>query len=194
MHYNRAIAANPRDERYFEARANLYTARKDCRRAVEDYTRALALTASLGPGRVYMARAKCQTDLGNFAEALHDYSLALMEEPNGAQYHDGMALDFLLVDKPNEALVAVDKAIALAPTIARYHYSRGIVFARSDRRTDAIAEFARLTAATCSDGKTRNFDGAREADLATQKPLIVWWWRPELDPDHYYAKACNATP
>jgi tetratricopeptide (TPR) repeat protein len=190
LHYNHAITADPRDERYFEARGNLYAARKDCRRALLDFTHALALTAKIGPGRIYMARARCRTELGDFAEALHDYALALMEEPNGAQYYDGMTLDALLLEKPDDALVDSDKAQSLSPDNAKFRYHHAIVLARANRRAEAVAAFGALAAAYCKDGKSIAFDGAREADRARDQPLIRWWWADNRDEEKLYEKKC----
>ncbi len=128
-------------------------ARQIYQEAVAAYGQAI----ELDPEHVlaYEGRALAHYEVGAYEAAVADYRLALAREPRAETYHQlGLALRDL--QRWEEALEALDLALARAPGMGRYYFSRGRIYARMGDEERAAADLrAYLRLAPSSDAERR---------------------------------------
>ena len=136
----------------------------DWQGAVEDFTRAIELDASLSNKAVadrfdgsaaseisvsdpftaaaYLSRAIARGYLGELDEAVDDYQHALRIKPKWAEAYLG--LGYVLLDKKDfaGAIVEFSRALQLKPTLVAAHHARGTAFMKQGRMEPAIVDFS----------------------------------------------------
>ncbi|MGV1014071.1 MAG: tetratricopeptide repeat protein [Methyloceanibacter sp.] len=139
--FRKAVELMPESAVPFNGRGKAHSELKRYHAAVRDLNRAIILDAK------YLAalqnRAAANLAIGNYREAADDATLAL--DLQGEQQSPDLLLlrgrAYIGDKKLNQALVDLNKAIELSPTLAEAYIERGIVLMQSRRFDDAIADF-----------------------------------------------------
>jgi tetratricopeptide (TPR) repeat protein len=83
-----------------------------------------------------------------FEEAAQEFQAELVNVPDHAQALAFLADSYIQLNRPDEAMPLIQKAIEIDPNFARAHLDLGILYADAGRQEDAIREFklaAKLT-------------------------------------------------
>lgn len=146
-HFNRAIELDGTNAAYYEARSMEHSNGLRFAAALRDIDKAVSLSP-----RPYLLfeRGFCKLDVGMPAAGLEDFQLALRQAPLQAQFYKGVAEAEMDLDRPDEALGAIDRALLVGPQVVEWRYVRGVALSRLGRREDAIAQFDRTSACTQS--------------------------------------------
>jgi tetratricopeptide (TPR) repeat protein len=137
----------------FRASGDEDAARQTYQEAIVAYGQAIDIDPE--HALAYDGRALTHYEIGVYEAAVADYRLALAREPRAETYHQlGLALRNL--KRWDEALEALDVALARAPGMGRYHFSRGRLHAQMGDEERAAADLrAYLRLAPSSDAERR---------------------------------------
>jgi tetratricopeptide (TPR) repeat protein len=125
--------------------ANTHRAHGDEETALKTYQAAIAAygqAINIAPDYVlaYEGRGLAYYEIGSYEAAVADYRSALAHEPRAETCHQlGLALRNL--KRWDEALAELERAIARAPGVGRYYFSRGRVYAWLGDENSAIVDF-----------------------------------------------------
>lgn len=108
------------------------------REAIAAYSQAVDLDPDYVPA--YEGRALAHYEIKEFEAAVADYQAALSLQPRAETYHQ-MGLALRNLGRWDEALVALDHALARAPGVGRYYFSRGRIYYRLGDEDRAAADF-----------------------------------------------------
>ena len=123
----------------YEARALIFQLAKQSKRAITDYTAALALNPARS--QVLVNRGAAYLDIGDTTHALSDYSAVLRDQPKNfwALYNRGIIYSFYTADQ-TRALADFDAAIAIDQNYAPVYSARGILFSKLGEPARAITD------------------------------------------------------
>ncbi len=83
-------------------------------------------------------------DAGRIEESLAEYAVALELDPDDAEAHAHVGIILYLAERPRQALVSVDRALATDPGYPEALFFRGVILLRGlDRPQEALAAFER---------------------------------------------------
>jgi tetratricopeptide (TPR) repeat protein len=113
--------------------------------------RAIGLDASLSAA--FAVRGHCQKALGQNENALASYQRANQIEPAGESYFNA-GLIFAQTGKPSEALDSFNRAIRLAPNLAKLRVARADALHGAGKIQEAVADYKAALALAPSDDET----------------------------------------
>jgi len=144
QHLTVQLQANPTDRQAYFLRGNAYLDHRHFQRAIEDYTRAIAL-APQDPV-AYNNRGIAYRSLGQAARAIADYreALALAGNYRDASNNLGLALSDL--SDFAGAIRHYNRAIELDPEYWYAYNNRGMALWALGRRDEAEQDYARVKA------------------------------------------------
>lgn len=89
-----------------------------------------------------MKRAKAYEEIGNFEEAITDYTEAMRIDPKNDDYYSCRASVYSKLGKFDNALADLQKAIEIAPIKGLYaYYQRGDIYYELGRFEEALADY-----------------------------------------------------
>ena len=136
--YQKAIGLNARDPGYHYNLAVAFVQKGDIHAAETEYLEVIELDP---------ADAKANNNLGtllaptNPAEGMTYFQKAALLDPNYAEAHYNLGIEFDQKGALDEAAAQFKKALELEPNNAAYHDNLGAVFAQMGRLDQAIPEF-----------------------------------------------------
>ena len=135
------------------ARGEEDSARRSYREAILAYGQAITLDPEYVPA--YEGRALAYFEIERYGEAVADYQAALARHPQAETcYQLGLALRNLR--RWDEALEALNEALARAPGVGRYYFGRGRILLRMGQEAQAAADFrSYVRLAPASDAERR---------------------------------------
>lgn len=110
--------------------------------AIADYTAAIALDGT--NAAAYSARGYHLYLDEAYEAAAADYAVAATLEPYAFRYYD-LATAWYRLERTDEAIRALDTAIAINPDFPSAYYLRGFIRWAGDQDAAALADFTRLT-------------------------------------------------
>jgi tetratricopeptide (TPR) repeat protein len=113
-------------------------------RAIEDYSRAIALDPSYS--KAYVNRGFVFEKISRSDKAIADYDKAVMLNPLDAQTFNNRGAIFEKAGELDKAIADYDKVIELTPGEAQSYNNRGVVFERMGLYDKAIADYDRAIA------------------------------------------------
>lgn len=142
----KALAQHPNHASALNNLGNALRAAGRLAEAVTVYRRAVALVR---PPRALFLRnlGSAQLETGEWAEAEGNLRCAATLTPDDPIVWCWMGHLERALDRPEAALEAYGKALALDPSLIEAHRGRGCVYRNSDRPVEARAEYARVIAA-----------------------------------------------
>lgn len=139
--YNASLAVRPMIEGSAEAllqRGIVNDKLDDADRAIEDFTKALAINPDLA--RAYNGRAVVYSDKGDYENALKDHEQALRITPNAPGYLMNRGTTYRRMGRFAESVDDFDKAIRNNPTLPSAFNGRCYVLANWGKAREAIAD------------------------------------------------------
>ncbi|MCC6370578.1 MAG: hypothetical protein IT236_06225 [Bacteroidia bacterium] len=143
---NQAITLRPGNAENWLQRAEILFFMQDSEKALKDVTKAIELNPNLG--RIYFLRSIINLEAFNKqGEALADIKRAIELEQNWPltnvihTYYNNYAMVLNKMGRYHEALVEMDKAIAMNPENAIYYYRCGEIYARLKDMKSACREW-----------------------------------------------------
>ena len=136
--FDRTLALQPQDAALHNNRGNALKELGRLAEALQSYTVALGIEP--GHRDTLHNRAVVHLLLGQHAEALRDYD-ALLVRGDHAPDLIGRGIALIGLGRCEEALVPLERAIALAPGDCMAHAQRGVTLQRLGRLAEALASF-----------------------------------------------------
>lgn len=112
--------------------------------AITLYNRALALDQ--GYVRAYINSAILLSRKGDHRRAVHNLRIATELRPGSVQALNNLGLAFLAAGRPDSALAAFDRGLAVSPASAELHLNRAAAFTALDRKSEAVTDLRRAVA------------------------------------------------
>jgi tetratricopeptide (TPR) repeat protein len=112
-YFSKAIAADATDAELYCARANVWTAKKEYAKAIQDYNSALKLTP--GEAWLFSARALCHQEKGDLKRSIEDHSEAIRLQPDSAGFNN-RGFSYMLLGEFGKSVDDLETAIKLEPT------------------------------------------------------------------------------
>ena len=94
-------------------------------------------------GELHYRRGNLRLEDGLYQEALHEFEDQLRLHPQDASGHLGKGLALMGLTRNDQALAAIDHAIALEPDFAAAFANRGILHDRAGRSEQALGDYRR---------------------------------------------------
>lgn len=136
----RAIAADPRNVRAYEKRADAYMASGRTNAALADYEKAIEL-GTKNP-HVYYSRGLVMKGKQQVSEAIGDFSEAIKLDGKVAVFHLDRGLAYLNMSMPDRAIEDFTAAISLAPDEMPYAYFyRARALSSMGRNEEALRDY-----------------------------------------------------
>ena len=128
---DKAIAAHPDEAVSYVGRGFIYTRekRKNPRRAIEDFSRAIALGGPWTP-MAYMNRGAVLLDEKRFSEAANDFNRVIELTPRNAKAYLGRGVCQAFQGQFSKAIEDINKSIELDPKSPDAYNIRGMVYAQ----------------------------------------------------------------
>jgi tetratricopeptide (TPR) repeat protein len=136
---NGAVEIEPREPRFYMARATAYSRMGSHNRALSDCDAALRYDPDFIQAR--LARAKCLQNLKRLPEAIENYTSYVQRVPDDPEGYSARALCYAAVNKPDMAAKDLSSCIRLEPENASHYGERGVVFAVAQQYPNAISDF-----------------------------------------------------
>lgn len=111
-YFNQAIQKNPDYARAYFNRGNVHRAKKEFTKAIDDYSKSIALNGKLN--FVY-GRANTYMDLKDFEKAIIDYSRIIKSDPNFENIYFDRGYAYIMSGKYPEAKKDMEKQLELNP-------------------------------------------------------------------------------
>lgn len=118
---------------------DLYGRRKDYRRSIEEYEKALKLNPYYGD--VYNNLANTYAQMGQTEKAIETYEKALALNPRLWQTHQNIATLYINSKEFDRAIAEIQKALQIVPNNAKVWTNLGITFAAAGQLDKAIEAF-----------------------------------------------------
>lgn len=119
----------------YKMKLNLYE------EAVTDYNLYYDLSGGKVDDSFYYYREQAKYRAGDSAGALEDIQAALRMNPREPNYLAEEASVYIRMEKYEEAIRSLDKALEIAPDFASCYRLKGVCFVRMDKKADACAAF-----------------------------------------------------
>jgi len=143
-HLTRAIAANPKNEEAYYARAFAYFNKKEYDKAIADYTQVIRLNPQ--NEWAYNDRGNCHKEKKDFKRAIDDYTKAIELNGEVPELYNNRAIVYIKIGKFQRVLKEHEHALKLSP--------------KNPMTLNGMAWFR----ATCADKKFR--DGKKAVEYA----------------------------
>ncbi|MDL2255736.1 tetratricopeptide repeat-containing serine protease family protein [Parabacteroides sp. OttesenSCG-928-K15] len=111
--------------------------------AVKDYDLYYDLSHGNVDDNFYYLREQAKFRAGNYDGAMDDIRLALEYAPENPNYIAEVASIYMRQENYTEALVNLDKALALAPDFSSCYRLKGVCLVRTNKKTQACEAFAK---------------------------------------------------
>jgi len=110
----------------------------DQQAAIQQFTQAITLNPT---GETYYQRGNAQFDLGNYQEAVEDYTAALEKNPDYLAAYFNRGLAYLELNQLQEAVDDYTKVIEINSNDPDAYYQRGLAYHRLNDYSQAIADY-----------------------------------------------------
>jgi tetratricopeptide (TPR) repeat protein len=160
--YEQGLAADPRHAEALHLLGYLWFQKGDAARALDLIGRAVALQPA-NPGYRYN-RALILKETGRLEDAAADFREVARLQPADADAWSDLGEALLALGRPNEALAAWDRALALRPT-PDLHANRGVALRQLGRLGEALAAQDRALALNPADAEAWSNRGNVLKDL-----------------------------
>ncbi len=187
-------AAADRDAaRKLQAEGNEAYARGDNQGAIKAYTRGIQEDPTLP--ELWYNRAKARQELDLFVEAVQDLSVALEIRRGEPIFLKDRAMNFLVIDRPREALADVEALLAKTPDDPSCLCIRGRARVRIGLIDQADEDYMRAASLGASDGELARYEVCySKADWkALQADIEGIEKRGHLNGEHYLYKIIALT-
>ena len=153
------------DERLFQAnewfeKGRNYSLNKDYDKAIEAYTKAIALDPNYADA--YNNRGVAYWDKGQYDRAIEDYNKAITLDPKDAAAYNNRGVAYNDKGQHDRAIEDFNKAIALDPNNASAYNNRGFAYYTNGNMGRAISDFQKA----CDLGEDEN--GCKNLQRALQ--------------------------
>jgi tetratricopeptide (TPR) repeat protein len=123
------------------ARANVYLARKQYKKVVEDCNKVLEIFPDIAEALV--TRGIAYDKLGKPQQAMEDYTNSLKACQNNAVVFSNRGLLYEQIGQFEKAISDYNRALKVNPDFAEVYYNRGIAFARREEHQQAVNDFTK---------------------------------------------------
>ncbi|MBT9169496.1 MAG: TPR repeat-containing protein YrrB [Syntrophomonadaceae bacterium] len=142
------------DERMFQAnewfaKGYQHTLNNEYDKAIEAYTRAIALNPNIAGA--YYGRGVAYYNKGQYDRAIEDYNKAIALSPNIAETYSNRGIAYVKKGQHDRAIKDFNKAIALNPNIAGAYSNRGGAYVKKGQHDRAIKDFNKAIALNPND-------------------------------------------
>lgn len=176
-------AAQKRLER-LRTQGDAYTKNGQFGRAIEIYTKALAIDPS--DATIYRWRATAYDDSGNYERAIEDYTKALTIKPDYQSALSWRAMAYRHLGQSDAAVTDFTKAIALEPDDEFNYTWRGMTYGDLKKWDVAIADFTRAIALEPNDAFNHKWRGHAYRNLGDYEKALADLARSiELEPSAF---------
>jgi tetratricopeptide (TPR) repeat protein/S1-C subfamily serine protease len=138
---NKAIAIAPEEFASHLQLGDILSNSKRFSEAIAAYSNAIKLKPN---ALAYGSRGGAYKDLGQYQEAISDYSAALALDPGYDSIYNDRGLAYKDSNQYEKALADFNKVIALNPDaddIHKAYYNRGLTYVKADKYQEALADF-----------------------------------------------------
>ncbi len=136
---NKAIDLDPKDHRFFTARAQIYHNQRNFSKALEDYNRAIELNPSYD--LPYYWRGEIYRTRNELDRALQDFHKAVGLNPKESDYYLNLANVYFMKKNFDLALRNYQQAVALNPKNDKGFYGLGITYFQKRDPQKALTNF-----------------------------------------------------
>ena len=172
--FNASLAVRPMVENSAEALLQRGVANRrlnDADRAIEDYTKAIAINPNLATA--YNARAVAYSTKGEYDNALRDHDQAIRLSPNMPAHLGNRGITYLKQGRFEEAIKDFDQVIKLNPRIAFGFNNRCFALAASGKPRQGIADCDRALRLTPGSALTLDARGYSYLRMANYQAAIA---------------------
>jgi tetratricopeptide (TPR) repeat protein len=139
---DRAIDNYPEFAGFYYSRGMISNQRRNYRRAIDDFNRALALQEG-NQSRILLNRGVSKLNIEDQEDAMRDFELAIEHNPlNIAAYNYRGMINYRNA-RYNEAIEDFDRIIGIQPQNEIAYYNRGMAYLRSGHTDQACPDFHR---------------------------------------------------
>jgi Tfp pilus assembly protein PilF len=137
--YDKAVRLDPESKRAHLALGKFYLGRGESSEALREYSEAIRIDPA--DALAFVGRAIAQATAGNFAAALTDYEQAIRHDPNLTVAHVGQGAVLARLKRPDEAIAACSRAIAIDDKNAKAYFNRGAAREAKNDTAGAASDF-----------------------------------------------------
>ncbi|MDQ6870065.1 MAG: tetratricopeptide repeat protein [Pseudomonadota bacterium] len=144
--FDEAIGLDPMSAPSYEARGEAYSDKREWDRAIDDFTKAIALDPEYGRSYCYCHRGGAYLQKGEWNRAIEDFTKAIGLNPKPDLY-DGRGEAYSKKGDFDSAIEDYTKAIELDPKFALAYVSRGEAYGKKgdwDRANEDYSQAIRL--------------------------------------------------
>ncbi len=125
---------------------------------------------------ISVGQGQKQETEGRFDSAVLSYSYAIKKDPNNAMAYQDRALVYSKLNKTNEAMADIDKAIELEHKNWNFYYTRATFFEKQEMYNQAITDYT--TYVTKADKKASTTNNTVKGVAASQPatPYYLGYW------------------
>jgi TonB family protein len=120
---------------------NAYFVQKKYQDAIEAFTIGIGTETTPHEAKLYRNRGMAYAQLGNTAQAIQDFTLAIARDPQDAVAYNQRGIAYYQLDNAQQALEDFSKAIEHNPKLGETYNNRGIVSRRLGNYAQAIQDF-----------------------------------------------------
>ena len=135
IHYaNKAIKKNPSRPEAYGYLGKFHYDNFEILKAQQQYKKAISLAKDKSPYRVNLANCYAQT--GRYRSALTAFNQAIVDDPTYAKAHSGRAMCLLMLNKVDQAISSIDKAILFDPNEPFNYMNKAYVLSTKARQEE----------------------------------------------------------
>lgn len=188
-----AVASEPRNDRAYLSRGNVYRAQGQFEAAIKDFDKCLALNPRFV--KAYVSRGSAFNDQGRHDEAMADFERALRLKPDMPFAYNGRGSVYGYKRQYDAAIREFDRAIALAPQLAEAYFNRANVYSAMGEVDAAFRDYDRAIALRSDYAEAYNirgsiYDGRGQIDAAIKDYDSAIASRPDFA--EAYSNRCSA--
>ncbi|MBN1843128.1 MAG: tetratricopeptide repeat protein [Deltaproteobacteria bacterium] len=172
-----SAAPGPKEEKKKEAEAGIDTAKnspeekaKEHRKTIKACNKAIEMEPK--DSLAYHNRAVAHLELGNYQQAIDDFTKALEFDPNNATLYYNRAIAYGLFNKHKQAIEDGIKAVELDPNNANAYINRGIDYIALDNCDRAVDDFTKAIKFNTKDASVYYARGVAYHRLGSQKQAL----------------------
>ncbi len=163
------VESEPRNDRAYLSRGNVYRARGQFEAAIKDFDKCLALNPRFV--KAYVSRGSAYNDQGRHDEAMADFERALRLKPDMPFAYNGRGSVYGYKRQYDAAIREFDRAIALAPELAEAYFNRANVHSAMGDVDAAFRDYDRAISLRSDYAEAYNirgsiYDGRGQIDAA----------------------------
>jgi tetratricopeptide (TPR) repeat protein len=191
--WNIAIESQPRNDRAYLSRGNVYRAQGQFEEAIKDFDTCLALNPYFV--KAYVSRGSAYADQGRHDEAMKDFARAIRLKPDMPYAYNGRGGVYGYAKQYDAAIREFDHAIALAPQLAEAYFNRANVYSAKGEVDAAFKDYDRAIALRSDYAEAYNirgsiYDGRGQIDAAIKDYDSAIASRPDFA--EAYNNRCSA--